>query len=418
MPEIRIRPAVPSDLEALVALETEAMHFPMGHRVREWFRDDFPFDHRDRIAVAEHEGRLVSAAALVPMPFVYRGLPLQGAYWEAVVTHEAYRRQGLCRRLFEALTPAEGLDTLFVWGATWLYRRFGYCPAVRQYGGLGTHERVVRVADFPESSLAARPATLDDAAFLARLREGAGARYVLSTPVSEAAFLHDLRPDRTVAGRGETGLNRWQEWRILEKDGVPVGYFMHDPWDLACLMELEIVPGETTWREATASAVRATAEFPPVPCFSAGEVRVTLPDAHPALAAYPLAFGAASRHADIAARIPDPAGFLRRVAPALERSLATSALAGWSGELTLSTITDGVRLVFRAGTLSEVERWEAARPDEARARLMPGRFEALIFGYRSPAAIFAEDADCAADEEAEAVLAALFPPGDSFLRPI
>ena len=104
--------------------------------------------------------------------------------------------------------------------------------------------------------------------------------------------------------------------------------------------------------------------------------------------------------------------------PALERNLAASALTGWSGEITLSTITDGVRLVFQAGKMEQAERWEAARPDEARARLMPGRFDALVFGYRSLAAIFAEDADCAADEEAEAVLAALFPPGDSFLRPI
>ncbi len=42
----------------------------------------------------------------------------------------------------------------------------------------------------------------------------------------------------------------------------------------------------------------------------------------------------------------------------------------------------------------------------------------LVLGYRSIAATLAEDADVAADEEAEAVLAALFPPGDSMFRPM
>ena len=414
MPEIQLRPAVPSDLEALVDLETRAMHFPMGHRVREWFRADFPGDHRDRLAVAEHDGRLVAAAALLPLPFVYRGVPLDGAYWEAVATDEAYRRRGLCRRLFKRLTPAMGPDAIFVWGATWLYRRFGYHPALRRYGDLDAHARIVRVADLSASTLDVRPAVPDDAPFLARLRSAADARSVVSAPVPEASWRHDLRPDRTVAGRGETGLNRWQEWRVLEREGRPVGYFMHDPWDLACLMELEIVPGSTTWREATAAAVRATADFPPSPSFPAGEVRATLPDSHPAVAAWPAAFGRASRHPDVAVRIPDAAGFLRKIAPALERTLAASPLAGWTGELTFSRIEDGVRVRFEAGRVREV----APFAGEARAILMPGRFEALALGYRAVARILDEDADCRADEEAEAVLGALFPSGDSLLRPI
>jgi hypothetical protein len=189
---------------------------------------------------------------------------------------------------------------------------------------------------------------------------------------------------------------------------------MHDPWDLACLMELEVVPGAATWREALAAAVRATADFPETPCFAAGEVRVTLPDSHPALVAYPAAFGRASRHPDVAARIPDLVLFLRKVAPALERSLGRSPLAGWSGTMTLSWIEGGLSFRFEQGSFEEVVPFDG----EARVSLMPGRFEALAFGYRSISQILDEDADCRADEESEAVLTALFPPGDSFLRPI
>jgi len=109
--------------------------------------------------VAEHDGRLVSAAALLPLPIVYGDIPLRAAYWEAVVTDEAYRRRGLCRRLLERLTPAEGPDVLFVWGLTWLYRRFGYYPALRNYGGLDSVQRVVRAQGLPGSTVGFRDAT-------------------------------------------------------------------------------------------------------------------------------------------------------------------------------------------------------------------------------------------------------------------
>ena len=411
MSEIRVRPALPSDLQALVELEARAMHFPKGHRVREWFRDDFPGDFRDRFAVAKHDGRLVSAAALLPLPIRYRGVPLEAATWDAVVTDEAYRQQGLCRRLFEALTPAEGPDALFVWGLTWLYRRFGYHPAMRNFGGLDSIKRSVRAASLAPSPLTVRDATPDDASFLRRLQDDAESRYVVAAPISEARWRYALRPDRTVAGPDETGLNRWRETRILQRDGVPVGFFTHDPWDLACLMEFEIVKGETIWREAGAAAIQATAAFA-----RAENASLTLPGTHPIYAAYPHAFEPATRgYGGIAARIPDPVKFVRKIAPALERSLADSALAGWTGELTLSRIEDGLRLRLERGRLAEVAPWAGERPDEARARLMPGRFEALAFGYRSIAEILAEDPDCAVDEETEAVLTALFPPGDSFL---
>lgn len=416
MPEIQIRLAVPSDLEALVDLETRAMHFPMGHRVREWFRDDYPGEIP--VAVVEHNGRLVSAAALVPLRILYRGVPLEAAYWEAVVTDEAHRRQGLCRRLFEFLTPAEGLDALFVWGATWMYRRFGYHPAIRNHGGLDSAKRVVRVSDLPAATLGVRSATADDAPFLSLLHRESGDRYVVSVPVSETKLRYDLHRDRRVVERGEIGLNKHQEWRILTREGKPVGYFMHDPWDLACLMELEIVPGRTTWQEAGATAVRATADFPERP-LTPGEVPTTLPTGHPLYAAYPRTFRPPTRpFGDNAARIPNPAAFLLRIAPALERCLAASSYASWTGELTLSLIEDGMRLRFTDGRLTEAAPRTTLRPVEARVRLMPGRFEALAFGYRSIGQILDEDADCATDEESEGVLTALFPSGDSFLRPI
>ncbi|RYG36469.1 GNAT family N-acetyltransferase [bacterium] len=408
-----LRLALPSDLEALVDLETRAMHFPMGHRVREWFRDDHPNVRIEHIAVVERDGKLVAAAALLPGSLLYRGIPFRSAHWDAVVTDDHERRQGHCRALFDFLTSRSKADCLLVEGLTWLYRRFGYYPAIQNHGGCNSGGRIGRVADFPPTALQTRPAAFEDIPLLQTLRQQATGRYVVGTPVSEAAWRHAIRHDRTVVGRGETGLNKWEEIRLLVRKDEPVGFYMHDPWDIALLMELEILPGATTWREAGATAVHATGEFG-----GQREVKAVLPESHPLFSVYPCSFGPPARAAsDWTVRIPHLAGFLAKVASALERTLDASHMAGWTGDLTLSRIEDAVQISFKDGRITGVEPWRPERPEEARLRLTPGRFEALVFGYRSLDAILAEDADCSvADEEAEALVRALFPPGDSFVR--
>jgi hypothetical protein len=94
-------------------------------------------------------------------------------------------------------------------------------------------------------------------------------------------------------------------------------------------------------------------------------------------------------------------------------------MAGWSGELTISTIDQGIKLDFEDGNCVLVEPCKFKHPHDADVRLTPGRFESLALGYRSFPEILAEDADCSASrEEIEALVTCLFPPGDSFFRPI
>jgi hypothetical protein len=83
-------------------------------------------------------------------------------------------------------------------------------------------------------------------------------------------------------------------------------------------------------------------------------------------------------------RVADLPGFLRQIAPALERRLAASILANYSGELICDFYQDGLRLVFEQGMLSTVESWQSplwnARPD---GRFPPLLFTQLLFGFRS-----------------------------------
>lgn len=413
MSGLSVRFALSCDLEALVALETRAMHFPMGHRIREWFRGDHPSVRLRHIAVAVDGEEIVAAAALLSDPVLYRGVRLSAGRWEAVVTDADYRRQGLCRALFDFLSAQYGHSLLLVEGGTWLYRRFGYYPAMHNHAGCNSGGRLASVEDFPESGLNVRPATRSDVPFLAGLRRAAAKRSVLASPVSDAAWAHALHPERTVAGPEEKGLNRWQEIQILLQDDHPVGYFVHDPWDIGLLMDLEIVPGPTTWGDAGAAAARSVATFA-----GKAEVRAALPESHPLFAAYPHSFVRKFRaSSDWAARIPDMERFLRRIAPAMEANLAASELTGWTGEMALTRIKDGIRLSFEGGKIAGFHRFEDE--GEANVRLMPGKFEALALGYRSIGEILGEDPDCRVhSEELESVMDALFPKGDSFFAPI
>ena len=115
-------------------------------------------------------------------------------------------------------------------------------------------------------------------------------------------------------------------------------------------------------------------------------------------------------------RCPDPAGFLRRVAPVLERRLRDSTLARHSGILALNLYRSGIRLVFEGGQLAAVEAWMPDTEHVGDVAVPELVFLQLLFGFRN----FAElerglpDAICWRDA-VRPLLAALFPRRPSWL---
>ena len=118
-------------------------------------------------------------------------------------------------------------------------------------------------------------------------------------------------------------------------------------------------------------------------------------------------------------RIPDLAGFVRRVAPVLEQRLAESPLVGHGGELTLSFYRSGLRLSFERGRLARVESWQPAPEVRASAWFPDLTFLQLLLGYRSLEELEYAFADCqTANDEARALLGILFPKRSSDVWPI
>ncbi len=109
-------------------------------------------------------------------------------------------------------------------------------------------------------------------------------------------------------------------------------------------------------------------------------------------------------------RVADLPGFIRHVAPALERRFEGSAVGSYSGELRLDFYRGGLRLVFEEGRLSVAEEWQ--RPvwkGEPSAGFPPLVFLQLLFGHHSLDELRYAYPDVWASDQAELVLNTLFP---------
>jgi hypothetical protein len=119
-------------------------------------------------------------------------------------------------------------------------------------------------------------------------------------------------------------------------------------------------------------------------------------------------------------RVPDVLAFMRHIAPALERRLANSAAAAFTGELTLDFYRGGLHLVFDKGYITHIEPWRAAAyKNNADASCPALVFLQLLFGYRSLDELRYAFPDVWIEKSgAEVLLNALFPKKFSWVMPL
>ncbi len=117
-------------------------------------------------------------------------------------------------------------------------------------------------------------------------------------------------------------------------------------------------------------------------------------------------------------RIADLPAFVRHLAPALERRLADSIVAGFTGEVRLSFYRGGLRLVFAAGRLTTAEDWAPGAWDAGHAGFPPLVFLRLLFGYQSVAELRAANPDVWVNHAMRPLLETLFPARVSWTLPL
>ncbi len=118
-------------------------------------------------------------------------------------------------------------------------------------------------------------------------------------------------------------------------------------------------------------------------------------------------------------RVADLPKFIQLIAPVLERRLAASFVAGYSGELKFDFYRGGLRMIFEQGRLRTAEDWRKPIWDANEdGGFPPLVFLQLLFGYRSLDALRSAFPDVWVNENVELLVNTLFPYRPSRVLPL
>lgn len=367
--------------------------------------------------------KVVAFTNLQRQQWHYDGIPFAVGRPEYVGTDKEYRNRGLIRAIFNALherSAERGELVQAITGIGYFYRQFGYEYLLDLEGTRHTPLAAIPAAPAAGEPYTLRPATLDDLAFIAALYAQRTADVRVATIIPEAGWHAVLT---------NTEEKHFPEWRlriVQNAAGEPCGY-VRTPvrlWgdqltvlDLAAadghelrLVAQSVLRGLRTVGEELA-AKEADATFT--------TLQLQLGTEHPVYTALgPAVAQRRDRPYAWFVRVADLPAFLRQIAPVLERRLAASPMASYSGDLCLNFYKGGVKMVFERGKLLDAQPWQM--PDQRGtwmgASFPPKVFWQLLFCYRSLDDLYVAYPDASVfDDTLEALLNALFPKGRSFV---
>ena len=436
-----VRWSTPKDMEQVASLYAyvyrASPEAPLNWHVPYWTRDMFSGRHPligpHDFAVVEDTTRsaIVASTCLLRYTFEFEGIPVPFGRPEVVATFPEYRNRGLIRAIFQLIhgkSEARGDLVQGITGIQNYYRQFGYEYAIPEGVGLTVYFPAIPSlkAGAPEP-YTLRQATVEDLPLLLRLEEREQVGAAITTPITDAYYRWSME------GVEAEGLNLWRPYLIVDSGGRTVGYARLRPGRWGAEMTVDglmveegvpltaVMPSVLRGMRVLADTTKPNRpETPP-----AGAVRFhvssaahpllhVLPDLVPVHLTYP--FSAYPEPWYI--RVPDLPRFIKHVAPALERRLAASPQASYTGELPLDFYRGGLLLRFEAGKLAVAEAWRRPPWGDAKAGITSLVFLQMLFGYRSLHELRGIYADVFAEGEAATVLDALFPKQAASLIPL
>ncbi len=433
-----LRWSTPADVEGVVTLYEQVFRAsaeaPLNRYIPLWTRDMFSGRHphigpRDFALVEDtRTGALVAATCLLSYTCGYEDVPFRLGRPEVVASLADYRRRGLVRAIFElihAKSAARGDLVQGITGIPYYYRQFGY-----EFAAALEEELTVYFPAIPPLKAGVvepytlQEATLDDIPLLRRLWARLHGEKAVWTEI-EAEYWR-----WAMAGMHPEALERWRVYVIVAATGPAAGQrvgaltlmpgrrgaaiAVNGPRADAGTPLVRVVPSALRGLQALAETVRPMRPETPPPGaitfrWSGPALRAALGDTPFIETAHPYAWYL---------RVADLPGFLRLVAPVLERRLAASAQSGYTGELTIDLYRSGLRLAFDNGKLTVVEDWQRPVWGEGMAGYPPLVFLQALFGHRSLDELRGIYPDVWAEGDAVALLETLFPPRPSLLMPL
>lgn len=368
---------------------------------------------------------IVACTCLWKHTWTYEGIPFQVGRPEMVATDPLYRNRGLIRALFEMVherSEAEGDLVQAITGIAYFYRQFGYEYALELEDRRTTPIALIPGAKEGEPELfLLRKATVEDIPLIADLYKRRRAGSIVSESITRQQWLYHIE---TWKEHPELG-RHFDVQMIVDTAGQAVGFVVSYAWrrnKALGVVLLEFAEGINI-QMAMPSVLRALHTYgltversgPEVPPLR--EIGLLLGTTHPVHEVLGEELDRAKEPAYAwYVRVKDLPAFLMSIAPALEKRLATSPVAGYSGEIKMDFYRGGQRLVFEQGRLVGVEPWRAPfYGNDASCAFPPLVFLQVLFGHRSPEALRQVFPDVWVSDEARPVLKVLFPTRPSFV---
>jgi len=368
-------------------------------------------------------GEIVSTCCLISQTWSYEGIPFKVGRPELVATKKEYRRRGLVREQFAVLhewSQNRGELVQAITGIPYYYRQFGYEMTLNLEGGRkGYDAHVPQLIEDEKETFTFRQANPDDIPFLMSTYNHGCKRSMISAVWDESLWRYEL------AGKRKYNIDRREIFIIEDPTGTPVGFIGIPPikWrDNSALTLFEIVPG-ASWSAITPSVIRFLwqkgEELGKEQNQKQKSFSFWLGESHPAYEVMASKMPFERKPYAFYIRVPDLVGFINKISPVLEKRLARSAFASFSGEIELCFYRDGLCLTFEDGFLKEVKTSQDINPEKASACFPPLVFLHLLFGYRTMEELNHAFTDCSAkDDQSKNLLNALFPRKPSDIWPI
>jgi len=359
-------------------------------------------------------GRIVSTLCSIPQTWKYEGIEFSVGRPELVCTLPEFRRRGLVRTQMEEVHKwgAERGDLAqVITGIPNYYRQFGYEMTLDLAGRrLGYEAHVPKLKEGETEPFVLRPAKDEDADFILSVYEETQTRYAISCKRTLEIIKYEI------GGQSSDSVNHFDALIIEDKNGKAVGYIQHPTilWsDGLYAVMFELVKG-VSWLDVSPSVARYLwakggeyAARDSKTCYSWG---FSLGTHHPVYEALEDRLPVQRKPYAFYIHVPDMAAFLTRVKPALEKRLAESIAAGYTGELKINFYTSGVRMVFKHGKIATVESYKPMPDINPDANFPELTFLHLLFGHRSLDDLRHVFADCYLENNnARVLLNALFP---------
>ncbi len=402
----------------------------LAHWTTELMSGAHPTTKADDFTVVVDEnngGKIVSSMNLISQRWAYEGIEFGVGRPELVGTDAAYRRRGLVRAQFKAIhakSAARGELVQAITGIPWYYRQYGYEMCVdlggsRNYYLLPSRLRPdSKEGEEKQETYHLRPVMPGDIPILRELYARHCADSLLCRVRDEAIWQHELFQ----AHRG-THNARFMYLITAVADDAVVGYAEITEWRTAYFVrEMAVMPGHSLRAlglfvirhlEQKAAAYNQTAEKP------IERISFDMGTAHPIYQALEWELEKQLPPYGWYIRVPDVPAFLRHITPVLERRLADSVMAGYTGELCLNFYHSQVALHWENGRLHSIAPYTPKNFQDGHAFFPDHTFLQLLFGHRHLEELRQNFVDCSVRNADTAVLLnVLFPRRPSRVLPL